>query len=216
MWYFVSHILHNVLFGSIAVSEYSYSARNNRIFPPLLYSTEQELVHAKWSGRIFLNSLCTQGVAVGSIHAVHLQLQGVHRNPFFFLSFSPRASRRRPFNDIPPNFTRSFTCFASLVHKLRTCYIFFPLPLFFSRLVHRICLFLLAATLWSALRYVGAPANPTYQYWSCVWIMQSPAFPWSLHQVILFPPSAFVFSLFSISFRVALDPPHIFFARRRR
>lgn len=59
------------------------------------------------------------------MHAVHLQLQGVHRNPFFFLSFSPRgASRRRPFNDIPPNFTRSFTCFASLVHKLRTCYIF--------------------------------------------------------------------------------------------
>lgn len=50
------------------------------------------------------------------------------RNPCFSLLFSVSLATQ-PFNNISPNFTRSFACSASLVHKLRMCCICTPFAL---------------------------------------------------------------------------------------
>lgn len=55
---------------------------------------------------------------------VAVQLQLRRRNPRFSLFSTSLATR--PFNNISPNFTRSFACSTSLVHKLRMCCILCP------------------------------------------------------------------------------------------
>lgn len=137
---------------------------------------------------VILQFFMHAGLTVGSIYAVQLQLQRMRRqNPFFSLvPLLPVFFTAKPFNNISLNFTRSFACSASLVHKLRACCILFVISIASSFFLD---------SLWSPPPTLSR-GNPTYRYWNCISMMQLP-FLWSLCQVSFLPGIGSVFFPFS-------------------